>query len=225
MTVTPTGQRLAVFVAVALVAAGVLSFTGSSAPAGEPSSRGVPAELPSPARPISTGTASCSDPAGDPRVVGDEGAPAGGTVPGTDLRSVELAADGERFHVRFVSEEPVPRDATAIGGDVELPVQWVLWILDGEEIAYHLRAVLRADGWELVRDDLEAEPVVTRAAPAIDGPALRFDVALADLPRLPAEFGWVALTTHGDVPVQDVCPDAANDSLAPDVQLRFPEPS
>lgn len=200
--------RLTVTAVTALVVGG-LTATGLSLTDGDP------------ARPARSAT--CSDAAGDRRDVATDAAPAVAAA-GTDLREVRLDADTERLVVRFLSAEPVPTDAGALGRDVSLPVQWVVWVMDGEDIVYHLRAILRADGWELLRDDLREEPVVAATSPTIDGHELRWEVGIADLPRLPAEFGWVALSTYGDPPVQDVCPDAANDSIAPDVQLRFPQP-
>lgn len=168
-------------------------------------------------------SAACSDPAGDPRAVGTGTAPAE-ALPGTDVREVSLRADAERLTVRFVASEPIPRDAGGLEADLAAPIQWIVWLMDGAEPAYHLRAILRADGWELLRDDLRQAPVASAEAPRIDGRELAWSVALEDLPSLPEAFGWVALTAHGDPTVQDVCPEVAVGSLDPDVQLRFPDP-
>lgn len=168
-------------------------------------------------------SAACSDPTGDHREVGTGAAPSE-ALPGTDVRKVSLRADAERLTVRFVAADHIPRDAGGLGADLAAPIQWVVWLMDGTEPAYHLRAILRADGWELLRDDLRQAPVASAEAPRIDGRELAWSVALEDLPNLPDEFGWVALTAHGDPTVQDVCPEAAADSLDTDVQLRFPDP-
>lgn len=168
-------------------------------------------------------SAACSDPAGDHREVGIGTAPAE-PLPGTDIREVSLRADAERLTVRFAAADHIPRDARELEGELAAPIQWVVWLMDGAEPDYHLRAILRADGWELLRDDLRQAPVASAEAPRIDGRELAWSVALEDLPNLPAEFGWVAVTAHGDPTVQDVCPQAAADSLDSDAQLRFPDP-
>lgn len=168
-------------------------------------------------------SAACSDTAGDLREVATGTAPAE-ALPGTDVREVSLRADAAQLTVRFVAADPIPRDAGELEDELGTPIQWVVWLMDGAEPAYHLRAILRADGWELLRDDLRQAPVASAEAPRIEGRELAWSVSLADLPNLPAEFGWVALTAHGDPTVQDVCPEAAADSLDIDVQLRFPDP-
>lgn len=187
---------------------------------------GLVAGVRDPAPPAGSGevrSATCRDPADDVRTVAAYGSPVA-AVTGTDLREVTLEADAQDLTVRFATVAPPPHDIGQVDEDPGTPIQWIVWLMDGEQPVYHLRAILRPDGWEVLHDDLRHEPVVRAGPPAIDGRSLGWTVPLSELPGLPEEFGWVALTTYGQPSVQDVCPDAATSSLAPDVQQPFPGP-
>jgi len=204
-----TRRWLAAAAAVAAVAAAGCSSTSASVPAvGSAAAGSDGAGL--------VGQATCEDPPGDLRAV--TGSTPQSLVAGTDLRRVEITADGQALTVAFTATSAIPE---LLPDDAVGPVRWVVWTLDGERVLHQLRVALDQDGWQVTfeagddRFDLDASVERTDETMKVTFP-------LEALHDLGDQFGWVALTTQGQPAVQDVCPDAASQSLAPEVQLMFP---
>jgi hypothetical protein len=167
-----------------------------------------------------TGSAECSDGTSDARTGAGDAPEA--ARPGADLTRVALDADGEQLTITFEMDGAVPlrhagRDAN---GEDDL-IQWVVWTLDGEQILYQLRVALDGDRWQTTFDVGDRRILVSDEPPDISANRLRASFDLELLPDLGDGFGWVALSVYDDPGYQDVCPERAQSSLDPEVQLRF----